>query len=223
MGASVVIPYVDRDHEHIHNHRGAQLLEQWDIREFGDVRIQGRWQVPVASADPQRAGFVGLTFGLKLPTGPFDVVNGNGDLAERSLQPGTGTTDLMLGGYYRMVLPFKDLSGFVQVQGQFPLTTRDNYKPGTQAGLDGGLRYEASDQWGLMLQFLYRYKGRDKGSQAEPDDTGGHALAIAPGASFALTNNVQIYGFVQLPLYQYVNGVQLTADWSAVAGVNVQF
>jgi hypothetical protein len=30
---------------------------------------------------------------------------------------------------------------------------------------------------------------------------------------------MQLYGFVQLPLYQYVNGTQLTADWSAVAGV----
>jgi hypothetical protein len=25
------------------------------------------------------------------------------------------------------------------------------------------------------------------------------------------------------PLYQYVNGVQLTADWSAVAGISAQF
>jgi hypothetical protein len=26
-----------------------------------------------------------------------------------------------------------------------------------------------------------------------------------------------------LPVYQYVNGVQLTADWAAVAGLSVRF
>jgi hypothetical protein len=38
-----------------------------------------------------------------------------------------------------------------------------------------------------------------------------------------LTKTTQIYGFVQLPLYQRVNGVQLTADWSAVVGVSARF
>jgi len=32
--------------------------------------------------------------------------------------------------------------------------------------------------------------------------------------------HLQAYGFVQLPLYQYVNGTQLTADWSVVAGLS---
>jgi hypothetical protein len=27
----------------------------------------------------------------------------------------------------------------------------------------------------------------------------------------------------QLPIYRYVNGVQLTADWSGTVGISVQF
>jgi hypothetical protein len=220
---ALIVPYVDRKHEHIHNHRGEKLIERWHFGDLGDIRVQGRWQTPLASMPPDSAGFGGLTFGLKLPTGKHNVAISEGQVAERSLQPGTGTTDLILGGYFHIVMPMKDLSAFVQVLGQIPLNDRDNYEPGVQAGLDGGVRYEVNDRLGLMLQLLYRYKDRDKGSQAEPADTGGHALAIAPGVSFAITNNVQLYGFVQLPLYQYVNGVQLTADWSAVAGISVQF
>jgi len=34
---------------------------------------------------------------------------------------------------------------------------------------------------------------------------------------------MQLYGFVQLPLYQYVNGVQLTADWAVAAGISARF
>jgi hypothetical protein len=48
-------------------------------------------------------------------------------------------------------------------------------------------------------------------------------LPASRGASYALGKNLQLYGFVQLPLYQYVNGVQLTADWAFVAGASVRF
>ena len=58
---------------------------------------------------------------------------------------------------------------------------------------------------------------------AEPDDTGGVFAHVSPGASYALSKGVQVYGFVQQPLYQYVNGVQLTARWSAVVGITTRF
>lgn len=222
-GVSVVIPYVDRFHEHIHNHHGAQLPETWDFADPGDVRVQGRWQTAIATADTTRAGFAGLTLGLKLPTGKFDVTNAEGAAAERSLQPGTGTTDALVGAYYRQALPFAGSSWFVQASAQLPLNTRDDYKPGNLFGVDGGYRYDHTDRLAWMLQLNYRYKARDKGAQAEPQDSGGQAVTASPGVSFAITPAVQAYTFVQLPIWQYVNGVQLTADWSIAAGVSAQF
>ena len=35
--------------------------------------------------------------------------------------------------------------------------------------------------------------------------------------------NVQLYSFVHKAICQHVNGVQLTADWSVVAGLNLRF
>jgi hypothetical protein len=221
-GMSVVIPYVDRFHEHIHNHQGAKLVEQWDFHDLGDVRVQGRWQAVVA-ADDARAAFAGVTAGLKLPTGKRDVANAEGDVAERTLQPGTGTTDAVLGAYYRQALPMAGSSWFVQLGAQVALNSRDEYKPGDQVGVDAGYRYDVNDRFAAMLQLNYRYKARDKGAQAEPEDSGGQAVTASPGVSFALTPRVQAYAFVQLPLWQHVNGVQLTADWSVAAGVSAQF
>ena len=57
----------------------------------------GRYQLGTVD-DPLKPANAGITFGLKLPTGKFDVANDRGDKAERSLQPGTGTTDLIVGG-----------------------------------------------------------------------------------------------------------------------------
>ena len=222
-GATIVVPVVSRDHEHIHNHRGEQLVEQWNFTDLGDVRVQGRWQTLIGETTAQRAGFAGMTFGLTLPTGKFHVMNSEGELAERSLQPGTGTTQLALSAYFREALPMQNSQWYAQVAALLPLGSRENYKPGNQFGADLGYRYDVSDALGLNLQLNYIYKGRSKGSEAEPEDSGGHTVAIAPGVTYAFTPAVQVYGFVQLPIYQYVNGVQLTAKWSGTVGISAQF
>src|SRR5688572_12226001 len=80
---SVVAPIVDRDHQHIHNHRGQKLFDSWDFSGLGDVRALGRYRLSASeSRETQETGAVGMSFGLKLPTGAFDVRNGNRELAE---------------------------------------------------------------------------------------------------------------------------------------------
>jgi hypothetical protein len=49
-----------------------------------------------------------VLFGEAL-TGATDATNDDGDAAERSLQPGTGTTDPFFGGY-QVQLPARGLS-----------------------------------------------------------------------------------------------------------------
>ena len=74
-----------------------------------------------------------------------------------------------------------------------------------------------------MLQLNAVKRERDHGEQAEPEDSGGRFLFLSPGASYAMTDTIQIYGFVQLPIYQYVNGVQLTAKRAFAVGITGRF
>jgi hypothetical protein len=221
-GVSATLPLVDRYHAHIHNHMGAQLFETWNFTKLGDARVLGRRQWTAESVEAQRLDFFGATFGLKLPTGSTDVRNSEGELAERTLQPGTGTTDALFGGYFRRMLGTGS-SWFADALVQQPLNSHDNFKPGRRVSLDFGYRRELGDKLGLMLQLNFLHRARDKGSEAEPENSGGRFLFLSPGASYALTKDIQLYGFVQVPLYQYVNGVQLTADWAFVAGVGARF
>jgi hypothetical protein len=138
-GVSFSLPFVDRRHEHIHNHRGAQLLEAWDFDSAGDARVVGRYRLATFEDREPKLGTAGLYFGLKLPTGRTDVRNSDGDLAERSLQPGSGTTDALLGAYYAQLLPMKDLSWFAQALVQLPMNSRDGFKPGERVSLDAGI------------------------------------------------------------------------------------
>ena len=222
-GVSLVLPYVDRYHQHIHNHQGEKLVEEWDFRELGDVRLIGHHEFPGLSTDPEKAAYAGLTFGVKLPTGKYDVKNTEGEEAERTLQPGTGTTDLLLGGYWGGALPLKDLSWFVQLTGVLPANTKEGFKPGKQLRFDSGVRYGFHRDGAAMLQLNYVAKGRDSGENAEPEDSGQRLLFASPGISWNLGKNAQVYAFAQLPLYQAVNGVQLTAKYSFVAGVSSRF
>jgi hypothetical protein len=160
---------------------------------------------------------------VKLPTGRTDVRNGAGDLAERTLQPGSGTTDAVLGAYYSTYLASRNISWFVQGLAQLPLNYRDDYKPGNRVNLDTGLRYDLGDRLGVMLQLNALYRASDRGAQAEPEDSGGKFVFLSPGLSYAFTREVQVYGFVQLPVYQNVTGVQLVARYAVVVGVNGRF
>jgi hypothetical protein len=221
-GISVTAPIVDRDHLHIHNHQGEQIPERWDFRELGDVRVVGRYQLPYVG-DPLKPSTTGVTFGLKLPTGRTNIANEDGDVAERSLQPGTGTTDAIIGAYYHQKLPELNSAWFAQTQYQHALNSHDAFKPGDQFGIDVGYRHGLTDKLGALVQVNFLVKRRDSGAQAEPEDSGGRFLSVSPGLSYAVSDKVQIYGFFQKPVYQHVNGVQLTANKAFVVGVSGRF
>ena len=222
-GVNLLFPYVERQHEHIHNHRGAQITESWDFKEVGDMRVVGRRRLASFGEEGHAPAILGVNLGLKLPTGDTNIVNADGDRAERSLQPGTGTTDLLLGGYFSQAFHLSDLSWFTQAMAQLPLNSNEDFRPGKRFALDAGLRYAFVEKASAMLQLNFLYKGRDSGAQAEPEDSGGKFVFISPGASYSFTRSVQAYAFIQLPLYQYVNGVQLTAQRAYALGITARF
>lgn len=219
-GISLRLPVVARKHEHIHNDpiNGAQP-ETWKFSALGDVQLLGLYRFAPGHTSPTSAG---LRFGVKLPTGNIAQRNADGELAERSLQPGSGSTDVMAGAFYGAP---STLGGnwFSQIQWQHAVTIRDNYRPGDTVGLDAGYAHALTTSLQGLIQFNLRWKDHDSGSNAEPADSGGEYAHISPGLAFAVSQDTRIYGFVQLPLYQSVRGTQLTADWTAAAGVNVRF
>lgn len=222
-GLSVNLPLIAREHTHLHtNHANHNLVdsEEWDFTEVGDVRVLGRMQLSPAT-DLHNA--YGINLGLKLPTGDFKVANDEGELAERSLQPGTGTTDVIVGAYYHAQLPEINSQWFTQLLFSKPLNERDDFRGGEQTALDLGYRYRLNKMWGLMAQLNYVVKGRDTGSEAEPEDSGARTLSFSPGISASVSDSTQLYGFIHHRVYTHVNGAQLSARDSFVVGVSTRF
>ncbi|MBC7685187.1 MAG: hypothetical protein H7176_08160 [Bdellovibrionales bacterium] len=102
--------------------------------------MSGRYQL-LATANPLAPSVGGVTFGLKLPTGKIDVRDEAGSLSERSLQPGTGTTDLLLGAYFHHKLVREDASWFAQAQYQHALSTLSS-SPARSLGLTWAIARE---------------------------------------------------------------------------------
>ncbi|MFM9834485.1 MAG: transporter [Methylophilaceae bacterium] len=219
-GVTLRLPFVNRAHNHIFNaDNGAggvdPEVESWNFSGIGDLQALARYNF--YSDGMSNAG---VRFGLKLPTGSINKANSE-EKAERTLQPGSGSLDTMLGAYYNQ--HHGSIGWFVQGMWQQTVHDRDDFKPGTKLGVDAGLSYAATPDLSLMLQTNLQYKAKDSGVNAEPKDSGGHSISISPGLAYKLTEGTQIYGFVQKPIYQYVNGAQLTSDWSVAVGLSTHF
>ena len=217
--ASVQVPFIDRFHAHNVNEEDGPVRETWDFQRVGDVRVVGRYQFRDGG---DKSSTSGLRFGVKLPTGVRDITNADGARAERSLQPGTGTTDAILGAYFFGTIDTQS-SWFAQGTAQAAVNSREAFKPGETIGFDAGYRRTLREGLDVLVQLNASYKGRDKGEQAEPDNSGGTFVSISPGLSFTASPAIRLYAFAQLPVYQRVNGTQLTTKWSGVAGVNFSF
>jgi outer membrane putative beta-barrel porin/alpha-amylase len=220
---SASLPVASRSHSHTADPTGAAggpTPESWNFTKAGDARVLGYYQF---DNDQNPLVGYGLTFGLKLPTGSYKVANADGAVAERMLQPGTGSTDAVIGGYYSAPGMSEDASWFAQVLYQQPVSTKDEYKPGSQLQLNIGYRLPFAWDWQALLQLNGMLKGKDSGANAEPDLSGSRTLFLSPGLAYSVTHDFQLYSFVQLPLYRYYNGAQLAVDWAVVAGATVRF
>lgn len=230
----VNIPLVIRDHTHtLDSTTGTPIEQQTKFSQLGDIRVLGKYRF---ENDNPFSGN-GIRFGLKLPTGAINKTMSPADPAdpttpyalERSAQPGSGSTDLILGAYHFSGTPGSALTWFVSGEAQSAIRTRDNYRPGNSLSLNLGLGYALSGTTSALLQLNAQHRARDTGANANPA-SGGHSLNLSPGLTMAVTPQAQVYGFVQLPLHQYVNtdpatpgSGQLTAPWSLALGVRYRF
>lgn len=214
-GVTASLPLVARSHDHVIN--DTQEAEAWNFTELGDMRVVGHYRFPVAAF---QASSYGIDFGAKLPTGRTDIANADNSVAERALQPGSGSTDLIVGGFYRRTLADSASGWFAQGTWQHAVATYDGFEPGDQVALNTGMHHAISSALSVMLQLNMVHKEHDAGANAEPELSGGSVVSLSPGVSYAVTPNSRLYGFVQKPVYQYVRGTQLTADWTAVVGLN---
>ena len=112
---------------------------------------------------------------------------------------------------------------FAQAGFQAALGEREQYRPGNGVNLNLGVHYDGWGAWTPQLQLNVRRTNRDSGEAAEAVSTGCTLAYLSPGLSWHFRADASLYGFVQLPVYQRVNGVQLTPKATASLGARFAF
>lgn len=217
-GLQVALPWFDRSHATIAE--GDTEISTSHDQGIGDVRILGRYVGFDAQHD------TGLEFGLKLPSGKFDSPFRSGpqegETLDRGVQLGTGTTDALLGIYdFGALSP--DWGYFAHALLQLPLTSRDEFKPGAGINLNFGVRYTGFAAIEPQLQLNARAEKRESGANADVENSGATLIYLSPGVTWKITPRFSAYAFVQAPLYQRVNGLQLEATELASVGLHYHF
>ena len=218
-------PWVSRFHEHIEEETGH--TERWRFDAAGDVSLSARYTV---------GGNFWVSSAVKLPTGRRRPANEEGEIAEVTIAPGSGSTDVSVGAGYMSQATVPSLSpGVLGNAAAMPyfagVTYRVNgsgtkrYRQGSELQANAGLMYPVLRNLQAILQVNARIKAKDGvgDTDEDRDHTGGAFVYASPGVRVSLPGGLAVYGIVQLPLYQRVNGIQLTSRFNLLAGVQARF
>jgi hypothetical protein len=217
-GIGVQLPYFDRFHTTIGE--GDTDISTSSARGIGDLRVIARY----AGFSPDHSS--GLQFGLKLPTGRTDDTFRSGPLTgevvDRGLQLGTGSTDVLLGAYHFGALG-QNWDYFAQGLLQLPVSSKDEFKPGAGVNLSVGTRYVANPTFVPQLQLNVRTEKRESGINADVENSGATLAYLSPGITWNISRRFAAFAFVQTPIYQRVNGLQIEPRYSISAGLHYIF
>ena len=215
-GIAAQIPYFNRYHATIAP--GDADTSTSHTKSIGDARLLARYRGLASDRS------VGLLFGLKLATGSFHekFISGpqEGAPLDRGLQPGTGTTDLLLGAYTYGAAN-RDWDYFGEAILQQPLASREGFRPGAGLNVSVGARYMSLEGITPQIQLNMRSERRESGPDADVGNSGATLVFVSPGVTVQLTPKSSIYGFLQLPVYQRVNGLQIESRYSVSFGVRL--
>ncbi|MGH7780451.1 MAG: hypothetical protein ACREQR_11545 [Candidatus Binataceae bacterium] len=219
-GAMLEVPYWQRNYTGAYSGNNASI-KSFDMNSVGDIRIMGLW---TGWSEDMSTGLIG---GFKLPSGdwhypPFD----------RDTQIGTGSTDLLLGGYKTGNIPFfilkdRPFNWFIQGLYDLPFAYQDHYKPGREFDGSLGAYYNFGkvgplNELAPIISFLGSDRARDRGTNANPGGSGYDKVAVAPGVEIGI-GPVKVYGDVEVPIFQNMNGDQLTAPFATKPIVSYSF
>ena len=219
-GVNLALPYIDRNHGTNGFAFDGSDAGTSRSKSIGDIKLVGRY------LGLTEARNIGVQFGVKLATGSFtqNFIGGPlaGEALDRGLQPGSGSTDAILGAFHSASLA-PNWDYFAQATAQIPLNSRADYKPGKSLNVNVGLRYAGLDSVVPQLQLNSRISGKDSGSNAATADSGGRTIYLSPGLTVPVTEKMKVYGFVQIPVYQNLNGYQLTPRATFSLGTRLDF
>jgi len=227
-GFQVEVPYDDRYFKTTGGPSGSDIVSlNWAT--LGDIRVEGIY----TGFSPDMS--TGINFGFKLPTGDYTHNDAFGDI-DRDSELGTGSTDILLGGFHRGNLPGNmGLTWYAQALLDLPVITRNEYRPGIELDTAAGIYYSGLSLGRVKItpvaQVIASERTSDQGAYAsghsmDPPlggfDSGYQRIMLSPGIELNM-HPVSFYADVEVPVFLDFRGNQLVASWLVKATVSYHF
>lgn len=214
---SAIVPWIDREMR-LDNPAGPDRLS---ANGFGDIALVAKWRFYRWDAVGKAANFAVMA-GIEAPTGEDDA-RSDGTRLPPELQPGSGSWDPSLGaavtyepGRWRFnaaALYLRNGKG------------AEDFKAGDEifVELAAGNRFWLEPYPGPFMRFdaLIRYRRQDRaadGGSSLPD-SGGAALTAGATLAFRPRPALDFQLFIEVPVWQDLNGIQLEEDVSIFIAV----
>jgi hypothetical protein len=213
-GVELQVPTASRLFGHTSDEGSTIVNNNWYT--LGDMRLFGYYTGLLKNMN------TGLQFGLKLPTGTWNVSG-----VDRDTQIGTGSTDLLLGYYtHHHIVPGSNLNWFAQSMFDLPMVTQAGYRPGVELDSALGVYVDGIHikrvQIQPIAQMLVSNRASDQGPNANPQNSGYQRILLSPGFQIDI-HPIRIYADAELPVMQSVVGQQLTSQCMVKVNVSYMF
>jgi hypothetical protein len=222
-GFQVEVPYDFRDFKTL-GANGVVVPLKWST--LGDIRLEG---IYTGFSEDMSSG---LTFGVKLPTGSDSHNDAAGDI-DRDTEIGTGSTDLLLGGFHRHRLTGNGaFTWYAEGLLDVPTLTQGGYRPGVEFDGSIGIYYKGWTMHALHITPIAQVIGSIRTSDIGDNASGGindengnppnnpvggrssgyQRILLSPGIEFDW-KKFTAYSDVELPVFQDFVGNQLVAPF----------
>ena len=213
-GVELQVPTASRIFGHTSDDGSTIVNNNWYT--LGDMRLIGYYTGLLKNMN------TGLQFGLKLPTGTWNVSG-----VDRDTQIGTGSTDLVLGYYtHHHFVPGSNFNWFAQSMFDLPMVTQAGYRPGVELDSALGVYVDGIHikrvQIQPIAQMLVSNRASDQGPNANPQNSGYQRILLSPGFQIDI-HPIRIYADAELPVIQSVVGQQLTSQCMVKVNVSYMF
>ncbi len=184
----LTVPVVDRTVE-------TATLARHRALHIGDIDLLGRWIV--VGARGRATHQLGLTAGLRLPTGP-ESTDAEGRPLPLDAQPGNGAFMPSVGVWYGLFA--HPWSGHLSVSGVFSGEGYAAFTPGAAGLLTAFGQYQWGTAFATRLGVDGRWTGRDADGGVPIDASGGPTVFGLVGGLAEVTTDVLVHATLRWPL-----------------------
>jgi hypothetical protein len=199
---------------------------------LGDIALMGRYTF-LKQENPETTNVMAGLAGIKFSTGKTDAQTADGaEYLDSHLQPGTGSTDYLVGLSFSHSLDRFSVSanvlGTITTEGKFG-NTRHTFGDALNYDVSGKYRISPEafspqkPQFFLAIGINGEARQREKIDGDTVEDSGGNTVYLTPGIQLVLVPHWAIELSYQHAIYHNLYGTQLGETYKAITGVTYLF